>query len=156
MLAIALPIKFTLSKLFNSSAEIGTGSSKIIPSTTQTGSRFPEIEEAPRIRTFGAAPGVEVGLIIFTPANFPCNILSIEIAAPSCNSDPFTLITELAFLRLSIRWYPVITTSSIVFTSSSNTTLIVSLPTYFTSCVFIPTKENWRIKSFSSWGIANL
>ena len=103
MLAIALPIKFTLSKLFNSSAEIGTGSSKIIPSTTQTGSRFPEIEEAPRIRTFGAAPGVEVGLIIFTPANFPCNILSIEIAAPSCNSDPFTLITELAFLRLSIR-----------------------------------------------------
>ena len=90
MLAIALPIKFTLSKLFNSSAEIGTGSSKIIPSTTQTGSRFPEIEEAPRIRTFGAAPGVEVGLIIFTPANFPCNILSIEIAAPSCNSDPFT------------------------------------------------------------------
>ena len=99
---MAFPIRFILSGLFSSSVEILTGSSRIIPSTTHTGSLFPVIEEDPLILILGAAPGVDDIFITATPGRRPCNILSIDRYSPPIRSAPFIEDMELANFRLSI------------------------------------------------------
>ena len=82
-----------------------------MPSTTHTGSLLPVIDEEPRIRILGAAPGVEDIFITATPGKRPCSILSTDMCSPPISSEPLMERIELASLRRSISWYPVMTTS---------------------------------------------
>ena len=101
-----------------------TGSSKMIPSSTHTGSRLPVMELWPRIRILGAAPGVEVRPDTATPGSRPTSIRSSDIWAPPTRSAPLIETMELDSSRLSIFWYPVTTTSSTLSAASSIFTTI--------------------------------
>ena len=109
---------------------------------THNGSRFPINVEVPRILIFGATPDSPELVITIKSGICPSSILSNVDTPGIMISSIFTEDTALVDFRRSITWYPVITTSSISFISSSNTTVNSVCPLHFTSFVFIPTNEN--------------
>ncbi|MNQ85877.1 hypothetical protein D3C85_1010530 [compost metagenome] len=68
------PINVLASPVVKASFEMLTTSSRIIPSTTQSGLLSPENEVAPRTRILGAAPKVPETFCIVTPATWPSSI----------------------------------------------------------------------------------
>src|SRR3712207_8386664 len=58
-------------------------------------SRFPVMEEEPRIRILGATPGVDDTFITAIPAILPCNIWSSDVADGVFRSSIFMDTIEL-------------------------------------------------------------
>ena len=76
----------------------------------------------PLIRTTGVEPGAPDGLVICTPATFPCNDCMGETAGTAVRSLPRTEDTAPVRSDFLTTPYPITTTSSRVCVSGCNTT----------------------------------
>ena len=116
----------------------------ITPSTTQTGALFPLIVELPRMRMTGVLLGSPDCNITDIPGILPCSIWSKLMADGVNTSFIFTVDMAAAdSLRLKF-WYPVTTTSSIAFESSSITTILSNPSLNVSVTLFIPKYEKMK------------
>ena len=107
---------------------IGVGLVCITPSTTHRGSWLPRIVEVPRIRIFGVPPTLPVVFTTDTPGITPCSIWSMLDSLAIFMSSAFTCDTAPTYCPRLYVPYPVTTTSSIRWLSSSITTLMRLCP----------------------------
>ncbi|MNX08015.1 hypothetical protein D3C86_377060 [compost metagenome] len=80
------------------------GSSNTIPSTTQSGSWLPLIEELPRILIFDLVPNVPLEFSTATPATAPCSDFPTSEVPEVAKVLGSILPTEPVKVRLSITW----------------------------------------------------
>ena len=73
-----------------------------MPSSTQSGSCVPLMEDVPRMRNFTGAPGEPEEVTLDSPAICPAKAWSMLLTPPIISSDIFIVVTAEVSLRRSM------------------------------------------------------